>query len=433
MTIARPFAISLLLLSAPLSGATAADDAAEPVEAAAEPLATEDVQDAEPVAAAEPPTSPALLEYEAAIAGLEAEGGAYNPRLAETMIAAAAVHTELGRYADALVLLRRALQIRRVNDGLYALTHVEILERMIENDFALGDADSLDRDYQHMYWIYRRNFGANDPRLVPLLEHIADQRIRAYHAAGRGNGTLHHAIVADQMNDRALRLLEPVAERESGRYVTALYRTAVINYLIAKDAMDPFVSIHEIRAAMLEAERPIFDVETPQVREEIEDSAFGKGQLALKKIRKLAQAREAAEPAAYAEMLAFEGDWYWVFRRKWDASRRYQDAWEVLGRNQVPAAEVERIFGQPRRLKPLLMPGETEIPRGHRGWVEALIEVPESGWPDNVRVTSSFPSFDPELHDRGALGIAAIMYRPRMQDGKPVATSEVPIRYYFER
>jgi hypothetical protein len=79
------------------------------------------------------------------------------------------------------------------------------------------------------------------------------------------------------------------------------------------------------------------------------------------------------------------------------------------------------------------MPGETETPRGRRGWVEALIEVTEAGWPAGIRVTSSFPPADETLRDRGALGIAAIMYRPRMEDGKPVPSSDVPIRYYLER
>jgi hypothetical protein len=403
---------------------------------AAEDTAAESLPEAGVVAPPEAglePTSEELITYELAMARLEVESGPYNPLLAEIMISAAGILTELGRYDDALLLLRRALQIRRVHIGLYDLSHVQILERVIENDFALGDAGALDRDYQHMYWIYRRNFGENDPRLVPLLEHIADQRVRAYHAAGRGNGTLHHAIVADQMNDRARHMLEPIAAEQRERYLAALYRTAVINYLIARDARDPFVSIHEIRAAMLEAERPMFDNDDPEVREEIEETAFFKGALALKAARKLTAEREREAPGKHAAALAFEGDWYWVFRRKWDASRRYREAWDVLVRNAAPESEFTRIFGQPRRLKPFTMPEETETPRGRRGWVEALIEVSDAGWPDNIRVTASFPPYDTELRDRGALGIAAIMYRPRMEEGKPVASSDVPIRYYLER
>jgi hypothetical protein len=411
----------LLLAHAPVH-------AAEEAPAAAAPAAESET----PVTPPEPPTTPELAEYESAISRLEAEGGPLNPRLAEPMISAAEILTDLGRFGDAVALLRRALQVRRVQVGLHSLSHVNILERIIENDFAMGDADALDRDYQHMYWIYQRNFGADDPRLVPLLEHIADQRVRAYHAAGRGNGTFHHAMVADQMNDRARAILENAPERREHR-LAVLQRVAVINYLIAKDALDPFVSIHEVRAAMLEAERPMYYNDGVLVREQIAEDAFYKGALAYKEARKLTREREAEDPATHAAMLAWEGDWYWVFRRKWDASRRYKEAWEVLAKNAVPAEAVARIFGQPRRLEPLTLPEQPETPRGYRGWVDALIAVPATGWPEDIRVTDTFPPSRPELRDRGALGIAAIMYRPRMEDGKPVSTADVPIRYYFER
>ena len=412
----------------------AEETSAEPTPAAAETVVPVTPPAAE--AEAEPEarrTTPELTEYESALARLETEGGPFNPQLAEIMISAAAILTEIGRYGDAVTLLHRALQIHRIEIGLYDLSHVEILERIIENDFAMGDADALDRDYQHMYWVYRRNFGADDPRLVPLLEHIADQRIRAYHAAGRGHGTLHHAILADQMNDRARELLEPVAAEQEPRYLAALQRTAVINYLVAKDALDAFVSTHEIRAAMLEAKRPMFDTDDVQVRRQIAEDAFYKGALALRDATRLVKKHEREDPVALAAALAYEGDWYWLFRRRWDASRRYDDAWEVLTGRAVPAEEVARLFGQPRRLEPLLMPDETETPRGYRGWVEGTIEVPDTGWPDQIRITSSYPPFAPELRDRGLLGIAGIIYRPRMEAGKPVVTSDVPIRYYFER
>lgn len=372
----------------------------------------------------------ALARFRAGIAELESELGPFDPLLGELLQTAAGVHSEAGRYDEALDLLRRALHIRRIHQGLYDLGHAPLLEQIIELDFALGDADALDRDYQHLYWLYRRNYGADDPRLVPFLEHLARQRVRAYHAAGRGGRTLHHAILADEVNDRALHIIEAHPEQLREREPEALRQAAVINYLIARDALDAMVSVHEIRAAMIAARRPIFDDDEPEMRQQIFVDAFFKGARALAAARKLAE--QADDAVALAEALALEGDWHYVFRRKWDAAGHYRRAWDALVEHGAAPEQFEQVFGKPRRLKPFMPPGEEEVPV-QRSWVEALIAVPDDGWPDEIRVTATFPENDPALSDRGALGIAAIPFRPRIENGRPVGSTDVPIRYYLER
>jgi hypothetical protein len=384
-------------------------------------------------AAAPQEDSRALADYRAEITRIEAEQGPLASALSEPLLAAAALLSDEGRPREAVQFLRRALHVRRVNDGLHRLAHADIVEQIISMDHAIGDADALDRDYQFLYWLYRRNYGENDPRLVPVLERIARWRIHAWHLAGRGNDTLKHAMAADAVSDQALAIMEQHMDRMADLYVEALYRHAAINYLVARDAMDEFVSIHELRAAMLDHRRPMFDDEEDQVRLQLRNEAFFEGEIAVRKAREIAEARKDEDPVAYAEALAFEADYYYVFRRRFDAARRYRAAWEALAESGADEETFDRLFGRPRRLKPLLIPGEEDVPGGRRGWVEALVDVPASGWPENIKVTRYFPPDEPELAARGALGIAAVLFRPRLVQGEPVASSGVPVRYYLER
>lgn len=374
-----------------------------------------------------------LADYRAEIARIEAEEGPLASTLSESLLGAAEILVEADRLQEASQFLRRALHVRRVNDGLHHLAHADIVEQIITLDHLVGDADALDRDYQFLYWLYLRNYGADDPRLVPVLERIARWRIRAWHLAGRGNGTLAHVMEADARNDQALAIIEKHLDLMADHYIEALQRHAAINYLVAHDAMDEFVSIHELRAAMLAHRRPMFDDEEDQVRLQLRNEAFFEGEIAVRKARKFAEARKDQDPVTYAQAIAFEGDYYYAFRRRSEAARRYREAWRVLAESGAEKETFEKLFGRPRRLKPLLLPGEEEVPGGRRGWVEALVDVPASGWPENIKVLRYFPPDEPELASRGALGIAAVLFRPRLEEGEPVASSGVPVRYYLER
>lgn len=374
-----------------------------------------------------------IADYRAEIARIEAEQGPIAAALSESLLAVAELLAEEGRFQEAGEYLRRALHVRRVNEGLHRLEHADLVELIIANDHLQGDTEALDRDYHFLYWLYRRNFGEDDPRLVPVLERIARWRMRACHLAGRGNQTLKHAMEADARNDQALEIIEQHPELMDGHYREALNRAAAISYLVARDAMDEFVSVHEIRAAMLAHRRPMFDDEEAEIRKQLRDEAFFEGQRAVARARELAEARKGEDPVAYASALAFEGDYYYVFRRRFEAARRYRAAWEALAEANAPRETFDELFGTPRRLKPLLIPGEEETPAGQRGWVEALVDIPASGWPENIQVTRYYPPDEPELAVRGARGIAAVLFRPRLENGEPVPAAGVPVRYYLER
>jgi tetratricopeptide (TPR) repeat protein len=371
--------------------------------------------------------------YEAEIAQLETQGGALDPRLVEPLLGLALQYRDTGRYRDAEVLLRRALHVRRVNEGLHRIEHRDLVELLIGIGQMLEDWESLDRDFQFLYWLHRRNYG-DDVRVVDVIERIADARLDAYRLAPGGR-SLAHLVRADALCDDALAILKPRAEEHAARLIAMSYRSAVANYHLAEDFLDFKVSWREIRESLIETGRGTpMEVDEKQAREVLFRDSFAKGEVAIRRVVKLTGRDVDRAPLAHAEALVFMGDWYLLFRRKIDAMQRYRRAWQVLREHDVPAADIAAIFGEPKPLQTLTPPGPAEpgiVPE--RPWVEAVIDVPDSGWPANIRIRTVHPENEQRLQTRGYYAIAALRYRPRFANGEPVATEDVPLRYLFSR
>ena len=125
--------------------------------------------------------------------------------------------------------------------------------------------------------------------------------------------------------------------------------------------------------------------------------------------------------------LVFMGDWLTVQRRVIEGSRMYQTAWDALAEHDAPPALADELFGEPQPIEQLPIPGEEEPETGADSYyADALLDVPESGWPRNIRIQAVHPPAETTLIKRAKRGIAATRYRPRYRDGQPVATTDVP-------
>ena len=72
------------------------------------------------------------------------------------------------------------MQIKRVNEGLYSTSQLLILEQLIESNIASADWEEVDRNYQQLLWIHKRNYDAGDPRLLPVVDMVGRWKLKAY-------------------------------------------------------------------------------------------------------------------------------------------------------------------------------------------------------------------------------------------------------------
>jgi hypothetical protein len=376
-----------------------------------------------------PDAAQRFADFEEHAIALERDGGPYHPQLGETLVGLGRAQRDAGLLADAARTLARALHVARVNEGLHNPAHLPLLELLREVHAALGDADAVDRDYQQIYWIRRRNAGNDRTALLPVIAEIGRGRLLAYETAPAAAG-LAHLVKADALFDLGRRIHSESGA--DGADFTLFYHAALVDHRLALEMRRSRVGFHDLRAALIDNGREVSEVSEEQARETLFQEFFLEGEWIGRRIVALTAAREDAAPLAHAEALCFLGDYYLTFRRNVDAMQEYRRAREVLARHGLDA-QAGRLFGAPVPVMALDMPGARAVPApaAERPFVDALLDVDDNGWPRNVRVLRTYPENDAGLAGRGARALLAWHYRPRFEGDRPVATRDVPARYVF--
>ena len=371
-----------------------------------------------------------VARYEARIADLEAAGGAHAGELIEVRRSLGLLLQQAGEHGRALEALQEALQSVRVNEGLHSMSQAPVLEAIIDSHVALNARDELRRDYEYLFWLYRRNYGERNPGLAPVIKRIGQWYFDLYNFSPP-NTTVEPLLAADDLYAKALEIFpedDPSPDR-----IHILYKVAVINRHVADDVQDPMLSHREIREAMIPRGRTAPYLNETAVRRHYADQSFYKGKRSLKRIVEYYEANLPDTSAEYARALVFMGDWLTVQRRVMEGSRMYRRAWTALAGHDAPPALADELFGEPQPIEQLPIPGEEEPEAGADSYyADALLDVPESGWPRNIRIQAVHPPEETSLLKRAERGIAATRYRPRYRNGQPVATTDVPLRFIFK-
>lgn len=129
---------------------------------------------------AETPSSVAAIDaYRAAVEALESEFGAYDQRLVEALQALGGRLRADGDLVAAREAYSRALQVNRINDGLYNPAQISLVETLIGIGFDLGDWSGVDRQYGYLENLFRRLYPEDDIRLEQALRTVVAWHIDA--------------------------------------------------------------------------------------------------------------------------------------------------------------------------------------------------------------------------------------------------------------
>lgn len=373
-----------------------------------------------------------LAELEAAQAQ-----GAYAEQTVEPLFNLGLLHQRQGRHEEAVAAFTRALQTLRVHSGLHNMNQEPLVEAIIASNQALGDQDALRKNYDYLYWLHRRNVGADPASLVPVVRRIAQWHMALYHAAPPGVAVAP-LVAADVLHDKALALLP--GDAPSAARIAVLYEAALVNYHLAQAVLDHRLSHRALREAMLPHGRGSPYLNETAVRQYYSDQSFFKGKRALQEIVAFYEQDLPATRAEYAQALIFMGDWFTASRRLWDSARLYRRAWAVL---EDDKALLDRLFGAPQPIAPPRLPKEGSIgpaaglaPAAAEGappvasaCIDAILDIPAHGWPEKIRLRAVYPPDKTAQRERDEYAIAATRHRPRFQAGRPVATRDVALRY----
>lgn len=367
-------------------------------------------------------------EAEALLGRIEQEqwrSGPYGPGLTETLLNAANYLQSRGDYARVVPLLRRAVHVTRINDGLYSDLQLPLLQGLLDNYLRQGDLDGADEVQAGLFNLSRRNYQPGDIAYIKasvaygnwqrkrwLLEPDPESSVRLYD---------NWRLLDRQMPVEASAPL-PLALLTSLIY-------AQLQFLYLVDASD--FGLDQQTEMMLgrQYSRSQQPPDLSQIHMQyLQKIANSRGRQRLELL--IVQLAENGEPVAWAEAEKRLGDWHmWQGERR-RAAEHYRKAWALL-----TAAGEEQQRGQWFD-EPTELPAEEALYGGARaGW-----EAPESE-PVTVEFTVSARGkareIDTRIEDETRKGasyrvsrlLRNTRFRPRLEAGEMVETTGVVREY----
>lgn len=148
-----------------------------------------------------------VREYSEYISRIESESGVYAYALVPYLIGLGIAHSNDDNPAAAATAFSQALQITRVNTGLYSPLQLPLLERLTEINESLGRWDALVGNYALMDFLLKKNYPEDHPQLLPYLKKIYYWHMNAYNK-DTGQTLSFHYRNAGEAYTQAVEIIE---------------------------------------------------------------------------------------------------------------------------------------------------------------------------------------------------------------------------------
>ena len=392
--------------------------------------------------------SQSIAEYEQTIRNRDAEHGVYDPATGEYLLSVGLVYQNEGKHDEAIAALTRAMQIKRVNEGLQSTGQLLILEQLIKSNIANADWEEVDRNYQQLLWIHKRNYGTGDPRLLPVVDMVGRWKLKAY----KENLLDSSAITTIGESEKLFRDTINILERQYGendpRLINPLYGRALTNYQyaleVANTPQDEFhgagsptrtqVVCRTVPTPNGGARRICNTIRVPDptyYASQSNNKDFALGQRiiavgkALKQIVQIHEAQPDLPKASHARALVHLGDWNLLRGKKTTAHKNYKSAYQLLTDSGEYQEVIEELFSKPQNLPALRLPlpeVDNKLEEEKTTSVLASFDVSRSGRAKNVKILESEPADATSARRKAKKTIRGRLYRPRIENGEPVDT-----------
>ena len=395
-----------------------------------------------------------IAEYEQEIQAREAEYGVYDPGTGEYLLSVGLVYQNAGKHQEAVDAFTRALQIKRVNEGLQSTDQLLILEQLIKSNIANADWGAVDRNYQQLLWINKRNYDVGDPRLLPVVDLVGRWKLKAYKENLLDGSAIRIIGESEKLFKDTITILERQYGENDPRLINPLYGRALTNYQyaieVANTPQDEFhgagsptrtqVMCRTVPTANGGARRICNTIRVPDpnyyaTQSSNKDFAMGQRISAVgKALRQIVQIHENNPDLpqdSHARALVHLGDWNLLRGKKTTAYQRYKDAYLLLADSAGQEETITELFGKPQNLPALRLPlpeVDDKVEEEKTTSVLASFDVSRSGRAKNVQIIESEPPDATSARRKAKKTIRGRLYRPRFEQGEPVDTVGNKIR-----
>ena len=404
-----------------------------------------------------------IAAYEQSIQALEAAGGAFDSNLDQELLALGTLLQQAGEFTRAQEVLDRSLHINRVNNGLFGLRQIPIIDRVIENHLARGDLVAADAQQEYLLYVQRKNFGDKSADLLPALTRFAEWNLFAFRARpivqtppeieNPSPGSPASNQTEDNSNDmvdfRTNRLINARNVYESiihivssnfgagdSRLLTFERQLALTNYLfittfgidseISTSFTMPYGSYLSPFAAAEGGRPPL---------------GFRQGQDALERRVAFFTNEPGIPPADKARAKLDLADWMLMFSKRLTALEVYKETWQEMAAAGASPEALNALFNPPipQEIPSFLAHPFTrellEIPDDlaleYKGYIDVAFDLNRYGITSSLAVLGKSATATPALEGRLLRNLRRTQFRPRIVDGMARETETLQIRYYF--
>ncbi|HET9694296.1 MAG TPA: tetratricopeptide repeat protein, partial [Steroidobacteraceae bacterium] len=358
----------------------------------------------------------AEASYTRAIELVEDSGRPLHARLARAYAGRAATYHEGNRHELAVKDFERAVSLTRRHEGLLTEAQLPLLEKYIDSLTELARYPDALQGWKYVLRIATRKHGETSPALAPTLERIG----RWYVQVG----------LYDQSRRTIRRAIELVEAAEGDNSPSLIGPLTALAQCSRRQLMDPnqrlFDASDTERAALYHDQNML-----PGSQAVSPTTLVAEGERALVRAAAIADGRPDASPAQVADVRTQLGDWYQSRALPERALPNYQKAWMAASRVEQKIEGkpvVEALFGSPLLLQLVRPDGWNRYASRPPDQVETRTVVVEftvsaEGVALEPKVVDD--SGDPKRAEKTTAALASARYRPRFENGKPVATAGV--------
>lgn len=345
----------------------------------------------------------ALRNFMASIDIIERIDDNLSPSLVNPLQGLAATHAAVGRPDLARLAYQRAVHVTHVNDGPHNKDQVDILGSMAELHISQGDFEQAIDLQERVYTLQTRNIDPESMEMIPALEKRAVwlHRLQQYH---RERLTWRQIINIVERNHgkKSLELLSPLTNLGK-------------SYL--------FVS--------------------PVEYEYQPDVSTSSGESYLRRAHRIAREHPDATWEQVENQMLSLGDYYILSGRPNRATDIYEDTWEFLSEGDDPEKlkarrdHLEKVKVLQRVFPPKYFnserrdDGRPPPDNFATGTISFTYVVSPSGRVVNLEHLETQPREIVDFDKIVGRSLRRLMYRPRLQDGEPVATADVVYTHEF--
>lgn len=343
----------------------------------------------------------AQQNFEAAIEIIEDNEDRLNSQLINPLTGLGASQLESGRPDLALTTYGRAVHLTHVNEGPHNLEQVDLLESLAETYVRMGDFDSAKEIQDTIYALNIRQHSLDTLELIPALL----RRAAWQHRAG---------FVYDERT--TYRRIIRIVEEKSGKDDLALIEPLI---LLGKSFFYP-------------------DLSGAQT---FQDARLTSGEIYFRRAAKIAAENPNSDWQVVAQTTLSLGDYYMFNHNPQRGTQVYREAWELLSADEerlaVRREQLETVVPLwQQKLPEFIAAGDSEAgPQSDdvllQGTIKMSYDISSRGRAVNLKLVEANPPEFTEMQRTVQREIRRRVYRPRFEDGGPVAVTGLLLVHKF--